>query len=113
MQQAENFEAQGRILRDQILIQKGKILDIQDQMTSLNDQFVTWSADFSQDDSAPLCWTSVYTWPAYKEWCDTGRDLKTQYERLERQLEQEKAGLDQMQEAIRRKGYGNSVYDPD
>jgi hypothetical protein len=39
--------------------------------------------------------------------------LKAQYEASERQLTQEKAKLEHMQEDIRRKGYGNGVYDPD
>jgi hypothetical protein len=39
--------------------------------------------------------------------------LKAQYEATQQQLTQEKARLEQMQEDIRRKGYGNGVYDPD
>jgi hypothetical protein len=39
--------------------------------------------------------------------------LKTQYEASQQQLAQEKAKLEQMQENIRRAGYGNAVYDPD
>jgi len=111
--QGTDFETQGNILRNQVRIQKGTILDIQNQMTSLKDQLLAWNEDFSQNDYAPLCWSSFYSWPAFKGWCDTGRNLQAQYDGLQRQLDQEKARLDQMQEAIRRKGYGNSVYDPD
>jgi hypothetical protein len=110
---AAAFEAQGNVLRNQVRVQKGKIMDIQNHITSLKNQFAAWSADFSQDDEAPLCWTSLHDSPYYKEWCDTGRNLKAQYEASQRQLEQEKARLEQMQEDIRRKGYGNAVYDPD
>ncbi len=105
----QQFEAQGNTFKNQIKVQKGKIVDIQTQITSLKSQFAAWSAGFAQADEAQACWTSTY----YKNWCDTGRNLKAQYEASQRQLAQEKARLEQMQEAIRRKGYGNAVYDPD
>jgi len=111
LQKERAFESQGNILRNQVRVQKGKIIDIQNHMVSLKNQFAAWSADFSQDDTAALCWTGQYY--LYKDWCDTGRNLKAQYDASQRQLEQEKARLEQMQEAIRRKGYGNAVYDPD
>jgi hypothetical protein len=111
LQKERTFESQGAILRNQVRVQKGKIIDIQNHMVSLKNQFAAWSADFSQDDTAALCWTGQYY--LYKDWCDTGRNLKAQYDASQRQLEQEKARLEQMQEAIRRKGYGNAVYDPD
>lgn len=107
------FEAQAKFFKTQILMEKGRITGIQDHIASLKDQFAAWSAEYSQDDEAPLCWTSSYTSPYYKDWCDTGRNLKAQYDASQRQLGQEKIRLDQMQENIRRKGYGNAIYDPD
>jgi hypothetical protein len=109
----EQFEAQGKIFQNQIKVEKGKIIGIQNHITSLKNQFAAWSAQFSQDPDAQACWTSTYYSPYYKDWCDTGRNLKAQYEASQRQLDQEKTRLEQMQEDIRRKGYGNSVYDPD
>lgn len=109
----EQFEAQGKTFQNQVKVQKGKIIDIQNHITSLKNQFAEWSAEFSQDDEAPACWTSAYYSPYYKDWCDTGRNLKAQYEASQGQLAQEKARLEQMQENIRRAGYGNAVYDPD
>ena len=107
------FESQGEILRNQVFAQKEKIADLQNYMESLKQQFADWSAEYSQDDEAPLCWTSLYYSPYYQDWCATGRNLNAQYEASQRQLDQEKARLEQMQEDIRRKGYGNAVYDPD
>jgi hypothetical protein len=109
----KQFEAQGKIFQNQIEVEKGKIVGIQNHIASLKNQFAAWSAGFSQDSDAPACWTSAYYSDYYKDWCDTGRNLKAQYDASQLQLTQEKARLEQMQEDIRRKGYGNAVYDPD
>lgn len=111
--QVRQFETQGKAFQNQIKVQKGKITDIQNHITNLKNQFAAWSAEFSQDSDAPACWTSSYYTPYYKGWCDTGRNLKAQYDASQLELVQEKARLEQMQEDIRRKGYGDSVYDPD
>jgi len=107
------FYAQGLTFKNQIKVQKGKIVDIQNRITSLKNQFAAWSVGFAQDPDAQACWTSTYYTPYYKDWCDRGRNLKAQYEASQQQLAQEKAKLEQMQEKIRRAGYGNAVYDPD
>jgi hypothetical protein len=107
------FYSQGLVFKNQVKVQKGKIVDIQNRMTSLKNRFAAWSAGFAQDSDAQACWTSTYYTPYYRDWCDRGRNLKAQYEQLQRQLAQEKANLEQMQEKIRRAGYGNGVYDPD
>ena len=112
-QKVQQFESQGKIFQNQIKVQKGKIIGIQNHITSLKNQFAAWSTSFSQDSDAPACWTSTYYTPYYKSWCDTGRNLKAQYDASQAQLAKEKARLEQMQENIRRAGYGNSVYDPD
>jgi hypothetical protein len=107
------FYAQGLTFKNQVKVQKGKIVDIQNRITSLKNQFDAWSLGFAQDPDAQACWTSTYYTPYYKDWCDRGRNLKAQYEASQQQLAQEKAKLEQMQEKIRRAGYGNGVYDPD
>ena len=107
------FEAQGKTFQHQVKVQKGKIIEVQNRIASLQNQFAAWSVGFAQDDEAQACWSSTYYTPYYKDWCDRGRNLKAQYEASQRQLAQEKAKLEQMQEDIRRKGYGNGVYDPD
>ena len=112
-QKTRQFETQGKIFQNQIKVQKGKIIGIKNHIVSLKNQFDEWSTSFAQDSDAPACWTSTYYTPYYKSWCDTGRNLKNQYDAALAQLAQEKARLEEMQENIRRKGYGNSVYDPD
>jgi hypothetical protein len=112
-QKTRQFETQGKIFQNQIKVQKGKIIGIKNHIVSLKNQFDEWSTSFAQDSDAPACWTSTYYTPYYKSWCDTGRNLKAQYDAAQAQLVQEKARLEEMQENIRRKGYGNSVYDPD
>ena len=107
------FEPQGKIFQNQIKVEKGKIIGIQNRIVRLKNQFARWSASFSQDSDAPACWTSTYYTPYYKSRCDTGRNLKAQYDAAQAQLAQEKARLEEMQENIRRAGYGNAVYDPD
>jgi hypothetical protein len=107
------FYAQGLTFKNQVKVQKGKIVDIQNRITSLKNQFAAWSVGFAQDSEAQACWTSTYYTPYYKDWCDRVRNLKAQYEASQLQLTQEKVKLEQMQEKIRRAGYGNAVYDPD
>jgi hypothetical protein len=108
------FKAQGDVYKNQILLEKEKIADIQDRITILKYQFDQWSTSFAQDPTdASACWTSSYSTPYYKDWCDQGRVLKAQYDEAQGQLKQEMAHLEKMQEEIRRKGYGNAVYDPD
>lgn len=112
-QNARQFETQGKIFQNQIKIQKGKIIGIQNRMITLKNQFDAWSTAFAQDSDASACWASTYYTPYYKSWCDTGRNLKAKYDASRAQLADEKARLEEMQENIRRKGYGNAVYDPD
>lgn len=112
-QKIRQFETQGKVFQNQIKVQKGKIIGIKNHIASLKNQFAAWSTSFAQDSDAPACWTSTYYTPYYKSWCDTGRNLKAQYDAAQTQLAQEKARLEDMQENIRRKGYGNAVYDPD
>jgi hypothetical protein len=107
------FEAQAAVFKSQMVVEKGKVVDIQNRLVSLKYQFDSWSMEYAQDSDAPACWTSAYNSPYYKDWCDTGRNLKAQYDATQVQLKQEKARLEKMQESIRRKGYGNAVYDPD
>jgi hypothetical protein len=112
-QKERQFENQGKVFQNQIKVEKGKIIGIQNHMVSLKNQFDAWSTSFSQDSDAPACWTSTYYTPYYKSWCDAGRNLKAQYDAAQAQLTQERAHLEEMQESIRRKGYGNAIYDPD
>jgi hypothetical protein len=113
LQSPAAFASQGITLRNQVRVQKGKIIDIRNEITRLKAQFAEWSAGFLEDQVSPVCWTTLHDSPYYLAWCDTGRSLKAQYDGSQRQLEQEKTRLRQMQEAIRRKGYGNAISDPD
>jgi hypothetical protein len=114
IQKDRAFEAQAKVFKSQILAEKGKIVGIQNRIADLKYQFDAWSTEYAQDPTdAQVCWTSSYYTPYYKDWCDTGRNLKAQYDGSQRQLEQEKTRLEQMQENIRHQGYGNAVYDPD
>jgi hypothetical protein len=114
IQKDRAFEAQALVFKSQIRVEKGKIVAIQNRMTSLKYQFDAWSTEFSQDPTdAEACWTSQYYTPYYKDWCDAGRNLKAQFDAAQAELTQEKSRLDQMQENIRHKGYGNGVYDAD
>jgi hypothetical protein len=107
------FEAQGIVLKEQILAQKSKIIAIQNQAQDLNGQLTAWNVEHHRDTDPAACWTSSYNDPYFKDWCAIGRNLQSAYDTAQQQLAQEKAHLEQMQEEIRRKGYGNGVYDPD
>lgn len=113
MQADRKFESQGKIFQNQIRVQKGKLIDIQNHIRRVKSQFAAWSAEYAQDSDAPVCWTYQGNSPYYKGWCDTGKNLKAEYDAAQKQLVQEKANLETMQENIRRQGYGNAVYDPD
>jgi hypothetical protein len=112
-QTAAAFEAEGMSLKNQVRMEKGKIIDIQSHIVSLKYQFDEWTSEYSQNNGALVCGSSLYSATDNKEWCDTGRSLKGEYDKSQTQLDQEKVRLEQMQEDIRRKGYGNAVYDPD
>ena len=88
-----SLKRQGKIFQNQVKVEKGKIIGIQNRIVSLKNQFARWSASFSQESDAPACWTSTYYTPYYKSWCDTGRNLKAQYDAAQAQLAQEKARL--------------------
>ena len=108
----QQFESQGKTFQNQVRVQKGKIVDLQNQIRTLNDQFNAWGVSHRHVDSN-ICWTSLHDDEYYKSWCDVGRNLKDARDTSQSQLASEKAKLDQMQENIRRAGYGNAVYDPD
>jgi hypothetical protein len=106
------FETQGKTFQNQVRAQKGRIIDLQNQVRDLSDQFDAWSVSHRHVNSA-VCWTSEYDTEFYKSWCDIGRNLKDATDASQRQLGQERVRLEEMQENIRRAGYGNAVYDPD
>jgi len=109
----QQFEAQGKTFENEIKVQKGKIIDLENRVQSLNDQFDAWSTSHRHLNAA-ICWTSQHDdIDYYKSWCDIGRNLRDATDASQRQLAQEKVRLEQMQENIRRAGYGNAVYDPD
>jgi len=114
LQKDKDFEAQGETLQKQVRLQREKIVAIQNNIQHLQAQFADWSTwYYPYDGNVSLCWTSQGDTTYYKSYCDQGKSFKSQSEAAQRQLAQEKARLRQMQEDIRRKGYGNSVYDPD
>lgn len=82
-------------------------------MREIQYRFDQWRIESAYDGDAPMCWTSNYNTAYYKGWCDTGRNLKAQYDNLQIRLDQERARLDHLQDSIRRKGYGTQIYDPD
>jgi hypothetical protein len=108
----QQFEAQGKTFTNQIRVQKGKIIDLQNQVQNLRDQFYAWS-DSHRHVNADICWTAEHDAEYYTSWCDVGRNLRSAMEASQGQLAQEKVRLEQMQENIRHAGYGNAVYDPD
>lgn len=107
------FEAQGNVLKRQVLAQKGKIVGLQNQVRNLNAQYAAWLTDHSRWINPQYCWTWEGDDPQFKDWCDIGKSLRSSLESSQRQFAQEQTKLEQMQEDIRRKGYGNAVYDPD
>jgi hypothetical protein len=50
-----HFYAQGLTFKNQVKVQKGKIVDIQNRITSLKNQFAAWSVGFAQDSDAQAC----------------------------------------------------------
>jgi hypothetical protein len=53
------FYTQGLTFKNQVKVQKGKIVDIQNRITCLKNQFAAWSVGFAQDSEAQACWTST------------------------------------------------------
>lgn len=107
------FEAQGSTYKDQILAQEAKMVSIQNHIDELESQYADWTTWHTDVSDVSLCWTELGSTYYYKEYCDVGKGLRAQTETAQRQLAQEKARLADMQEYIRRQGYGNAVYEPD
>ncbi|HYA23542.1 MAG TPA: hypothetical protein VEF05_05235 [Terriglobales bacterium] len=113
MDKEHQFEAQGTAYKNQILAQEAKIVSIENHIDQLESQFADWTTWYTDDGDVSLCWTDLGNTYYYKPYCDVGKGLRTQAETAQRQLAQEKARLADMQEYIRRQGYGNAVYEPD
>jgi len=107
------FEAQGSTYKDQILAQEAKIVSIQNHIDELESQFADWTTWHTDVSDVSLCWTDLGNTYYYKPYCDVGKGIRAQTETAQAQLAQEKARLADMQEYIRRQGYGNAVYEPD
>jgi len=81
----------------QILAQKSVISRLQSDTERLND-----SIQFAPGN----CVAGCVQWNQHQE------EKQRRVERMRRQLEEQKARLQKMQEAARQQGYGSSVYDP-
>ena len=113
MEKESQFEAQGKAYKNQVLAQEAKIAGIQNNIQQLWDQFADWTTWYTDDGDVSLCWTDLGNTYYYKDYCDVGKNLRAQIEAAQRKLAQEKTQLENIQEDIRRKGYGNSIYEPD
>ena len=111
--QERQFESQGSAYKNQILAQEAKIVAIQNHIDELQSQFADWTTWHTDVSDVSLCWTDLGMTYYYKDYCDVGKGLRAQAESAQRDLAQEKARLADMQEYIRRQGYGNAVYEPD
>jgi predicted ribosome quality control (RQC) complex YloA/Tae2 family protein len=83
--------------RSQILTQKNQIEALQREVDELNE-----SIRFAPANCAEGC----------VGWNERQREKQQRVERMQRQLEEQKQRLDDMQSAARRQGYGSSIYDP-
>jgi len=84
--------------KSQIQAQKAQIASLQKQIDSLNQ-----SVHFANHECAgPRC----------VQWNERQREKQQQAERMQARLDGQKRHLEEMQESVRKQGYGNSVYDP-
>jgi hypothetical protein len=113
MDQERQFEAQGSSSKNEILAQEAKIVSIQNHIDELESQFADWTTWHTDVSDVSLCWTDLGNTYYYKDYCDVGKGLRAQAEAAQQELAQERARLAEMQEYIRRQGYGNAVYEPD
>jgi hypothetical protein len=113
MDQEHQSEAQGGAYKNEILAQEAKIVGIQNHIDELDSQFTEWTTWHTDISDVSLCWTDLGTTYYYKDYCNVGKGLRAQAQAAQQQLAQEKSRLAEMQEYIRRQGYGNAVYEPD
>jgi hypothetical protein len=83
--------------RSQIVAQKNQVASLQNQIDELNE-----SVRFAPANCVANC----------VGWNERQREKQQRAERMQAQLEDQKKRLDDMQENVRKQGYGSAVYDP-
>jgi len=84
-------------VKAQILAQKNQIATLQSQVDELNQ-----SIRFAPANCVENC----------VSWNERQKEKQEQVERMQAQLEEQKKGLEEMQDSARKQGFGSSVYDP-
>jgi predicted RNase H-like nuclease (RuvC/YqgF family) len=96
-----------RELQANIKQQKQKVAALQADVNALKQR-----VDDSPTNHYGSCIFGV-NYKAQQETCDVPKKSAAEYEKAKAQLEIEQKNLEQMQEAVRRMGYGNAFYDPE
>ena len=90
-------------VKEEVRAQKQKVSLLEAQIKDLQRELEKWKGvDCSQ-----------YVDQEGRSWCEILRKRIAEIDRLKSKLEQERKTVEDMQEAARRLGYGNAVYDPD
>lgn len=97
-------------LQTKIKTLKQRIADLRAHMVDLQEQIDKWNSENSKSIAihGSGCWTG-----AYKDWCDTPKRLQADAEKTQAAIEGAQKDLEQIQEQVRRMGYGNAFYDPE
>ncbi len=102
---AESREAVAAQLSAKIKQQKVKVNVLEVQAKQLREKLERWKTSD--------CTYTYHPNNPYGNACDVPQELSAAYDQTKTQLEQAHAALEQMQDRVRRQGFGVKVYDPD
>jgi len=119
----DSFNTTADELRNRILAQKQTIHDAESQIAVLQKRLderesvgnVTVSQRVFTPGTGPgaCAASSAMTSQPYKEWCDEPAKWSADIEKRNAELTKMRASLAELEERVRRMGYGNGVYDPE
>jgi len=101
----QSKEQRANELQAKIKEEKQRILNLEAHLKKLQGELDKWKTSD--------CTYTVHREDTSKSGCDIPGKLLAENEKSRTQLEHERAALVEMQEEVRRLGYGNSFYDPE
>lgn len=105
---AEVRDRQAKYLQDSIRAQKQNIAYLKSRLAELEKQAGETDQSSGQASSGGTGGCGIY-----RQACNNARRLQYSIDSIKSQIDASQKNLEQVQEQVRKMGYGNAVYDPD